>query len=57
MCSKTLIWTKSIYRPFCSKRCKIKDQAYWAEGAYKIEGEKVESETVLNGEETLEINF
>ena len=27
-------------RPFCSERCKIQDLARWADGAYRVPGEK-----------------
>jgi uncharacterized protein len=26
------------WRPFCSRRCQVTDQARWAEGAYRIPG-------------------
>jgi endogenous inhibitor of DNA gyrase (YacG/DUF329 family) len=25
------------WRPFCSKRCQIADQARWADGAYRVD--------------------
>jgi endogenous inhibitor of DNA gyrase (YacG/DUF329 family) len=27
--------------PFCSERCKLQDLARWADGAYKVPGERV----------------
>jgi endogenous inhibitor of DNA gyrase (YacG/DUF329 family) len=30
------------WRPFCSERCKLQDLARWADGAYKVAGERVE---------------
>lgn len=29
------------WRPFCSERCKLQDLARWAEGAYRVGGERV----------------
>jgi endogenous inhibitor of DNA gyrase (YacG/DUF329 family) len=26
------------WRPFCSRRCQVADQARWAEGAYRVPG-------------------
>jgi endogenous inhibitor of DNA gyrase (YacG/DUF329 family) len=26
------------WRPFCSQRCQVLDQARWAEGTYRVEG-------------------
>jgi endogenous inhibitor of DNA gyrase (YacG/DUF329 family) len=28
------------WRPFCSERCKLQDLARWAEGAYRVPGER-----------------
>ena len=36
-CKKPVPWTEaSIYRPFCSERCKIIDLGAWADGTYSI---------------------
>jgi endogenous inhibitor of DNA gyrase (YacG/DUF329 family) len=29
------------WRPFCSERCKLQDLARWADGSYRIPGERV----------------
>jgi len=29
------------WRPFCSERCRNEDLARWAEGAYRVPGERV----------------
>jgi hypothetical protein len=29
------------WRPFCSERCKIQDLARWADGAYRVPGERL----------------
>jgi len=29
------------WRPFCSERCKLQDLAKWADGDYRVAGEKV----------------
>jgi endogenous inhibitor of DNA gyrase (YacG/DUF329 family) len=28
------------WRPFCSERCKTQDLAFWAEGTYRVAGER-----------------
>jgi endogenous inhibitor of DNA gyrase (YacG/DUF329 family) len=28
------------WRPFCSERCKLQDLARWADGHYRVAGEK-----------------
>jgi endogenous inhibitor of DNA gyrase (YacG/DUF329 family) len=30
------------WRPFCSERCKLQDLARWAEGSYRVPGERVD---------------
>jgi endogenous inhibitor of DNA gyrase (YacG/DUF329 family) len=30
------------WRPFCSERCKLQDLARWAEGTYRVSGDKVD---------------
>jgi hypothetical protein len=29
------------WRPFCSERCKLQDLARWADGAYRVPGERL----------------
>lgn len=37
VCSQTVLWTKeSLYKPFCSERCKQIDLGAWAAEAYTI---------------------
>jgi uncharacterized protein len=31
-----------VWRPFCSERCKLQDLARWADGSYRLPGERVE---------------
>ena len=31
-----------VWRPFCSKRCKLQDLARWADGRYSVPGERVD---------------
>jgi endogenous inhibitor of DNA gyrase (YacG/DUF329 family) len=33
-----------VWRPFCSERCKIQDLARWADGSYRVPGERVDEE-------------
>jgi len=36
-CGKPVEWTrKSLYRPFCSERCKMIDLGAWASEAYRV---------------------
>ena len=35
-CAKSIDWESVPFRPFCSKRCQILDQAAWADGKYQI---------------------
>ena len=35
-CAKPINWATVSFRPFCSKRCQILDQAAWADGKYHI---------------------
>jgi hypothetical protein len=34
----------ALWRPFCSERCKLQDLARWADGAYRVAGEKTSDE-------------
>lgn len=39
-CQKEVLWNKtSVYRPFCSKRCKLLDLGAWATEEHAIPGE------------------
>jgi endogenous inhibitor of DNA gyrase (YacG/DUF329 family) len=29
------------WRPFCSERCKLQDLARWADGSYRVAGERI----------------
>jgi uncharacterized protein len=29
------------WRPFCSERCKLQDLARWADGTYRVAGDRV----------------
>jgi endogenous inhibitor of DNA gyrase (YacG/DUF329 family) len=36
-CSKEVMWnSESVYRPFCSERCKLIDLGQWATESYSI---------------------
>lgn len=36
-CKKDVEWSSaSIYKPFCSERCKLIDLGAWADGSYSI---------------------
>jgi uncharacterized protein len=32
------------WRPFCSERCKLQDLARWADGAYRVPGDRVDEQ-------------
>jgi len=43
-CFTEVVWTtENLYRPFCSKRCKLIDFGDWADGSHKIPAEMVEN--------------
>jgi hypothetical protein len=31
---------ETAWRPFCSERCKLQDLARWADGTYRVPGER-----------------
>jgi len=36
-CGKSVPWTReSVYRPFCSERCKMIDLGAWASEGYRV---------------------
>ena len=37
-CKRTLDWSASEYRPFCSERCRLIDLGRWADERYVIAG-------------------
>jgi uncharacterized protein len=40
------------WRPFCSERCRNEDLARWADGSYRLAGERVaEPDTDLDSDE------
>jgi uncharacterized protein len=45
-CRAEVEWEGNAFRPFCSERCRLLDLGAWAEGRYRIPGEKI-----LNNEE------
>lgn len=37
ICRKSVVWEpESLYRPFCSERCKLIDLGAWAEEKYAV---------------------
>ena len=38
-CGKPVRWHETPTRPFCSERCRIQDQAAWAEERYRLPSE------------------
>ncbi len=48
-CKKSVKWDQqNVFRPFCSKRCKLIDLGEWASEGHKIPGEK----TMLKDEDS-----
>lgn len=44
ICKKEVRWKDSLYRPFCSERCKLIDLGSWATEKYRIEGEDIKGD-------------
>lgn len=48
-CGRNVIWSEqSVYRPFCSKRCRLLDLGAWADESHRIAGEPAMDETDLD---------
>lgn len=45
-CQKEIKWEESLFRPFCSERCRLLDLGKWASEKYKVPGEKANPEEV-----------
>ena len=43
-CRKETAWQGNPFRPFCSERCKMIDLGAWANGEYRVPGEKKPAE-------------
>ena len=41
----------NLYRPFCSKRCKLIDLGQWADEAYRVQGEDLPEDAVPPAED------
>lgn len=41
ICKKRIVLEGGVFRPFCSKRCKLIDLGEWASGNYRVAGEPV----------------
>ena len=51
-CKQSVPWNdKSIYRPFCSKRCQQIDFGEWATESFSIPGSPADPEFVVNATE------
>lgn len=43
-CSTDVLWDESsVFRPFCSKRCRLIDLGAWADESHRIPGEPLEN--------------
>ncbi|QEA40287.1 DNA gyrase inhibitor YacG [Pistricoccus aurantiacus] len=48
-CHKKVAWVEeNLYRPFCSKRCKLLDLGAWADESHRIAGETAMDETSID---------
>lgn len=50
VCGKETEWENNLWKPFCSKNCKILDLWNWFNEAYSIKVEEVEEITNLKEE-------
>ena len=56
VCRTEVAWEGNPHRPFCSERCRLIDLGAWAEGKYRIAGEKLNEEPKeKDGEEEEEV--
>ena len=39
ICGATVRWHENPFRPFCSERCQVIDQAAWADESYTLPSE------------------
>ena len=44
ICRAKVPWQANPHRPFCSERCRLTDLGAWAEGRYRIAGERIKPE-------------
>ena len=49
-CKQEIVWENTLFRPFCSEKCKLIDLGKWAEEKYRIPGEKVNNEETQKDE-------
>ncbi|MFC3283217.1 DNA gyrase inhibitor YacG [Litchfieldella rifensis] len=48
-CHAKVLWVEdNLYRPFCSKRCKLLDLGAWADESHRIAGESAMDETEID---------
>jgi endogenous inhibitor of DNA gyrase (YacG/DUF329 family) len=50
-CHLEVSWEGNPHRPFCSERCRLIDLGAWAEGKYRVPGEKVDDKPEKEDEE------
>lgn len=43
-CGKQVEWKESVFRPFCSERCKLIDLGKWVSEEYRVPGPELPSE-------------
>jgi uncharacterized protein len=51
-CRQPVRWEGNPYRPFCSKRCKLRDLGNWAAERYRIAGESPPEPEAQDADET-----
>lgn len=49
MCKKAVLWNdSSLFRPFCSERCRLTDLGEWAEGKRTIPSDAEHDDTTAH---------
>jgi len=47
-CKKKFSYYSSIFRPFCSEKCKLIDLGQWLDESYGVAAQKLTDEEILN---------
>ena len=52
ICRSEVLWEENPHGPFCSERCRLIDLGAWAEGKYRVPGEKLDKGSEGSQEES-----
>jgi len=47
-CGNPAPWQENPFRPFCCEKCRLVDLGRWADEDYRVAGEKVDPEQLVN---------